>query len=124
MNYDTATDLEISLAIAGSLKLNESKYEIEKLIGDRLLHEVELGQINYCSDWGRMGPLIEEKGITLIKHIQGYEATVNWLYIDENNQYDTFCNNTTHTDDNWVTAHHTNPLRAAAICYLMIMEGK
>jgi len=77
--------------------------------------------IPYCDNASNSWPIIIENNISLIKLPDGYEAVVDWDYIDlgSHDRINDVC-----IGDNDVTCHgHKNPLRAAMIVFLL-MKGE
>ncbi len=68
------------------------------------------GNVNYCNSWSDMGPIIDREKICLEHHsytweasLAGYEQSLRRRFVEPQ--------------------MNDNPLRAAAIAYLMIKEG-
>ena len=68
-----------------------------------------------------MWPIIDSSGISLIKFDDGYAAICEWNYIDIGQPHEdceSFCSDNAHQSG------HKNPLRAAAIVYLLVKGDK
>lgn len=63
---------------------------------------------NFVGDWGQMGPIIEREGITLLPHM----AEDDWKASVFVSQEDIF--------KKYANVYNQSPLRAAAICFLML----
>ena len=107
MSYDEMSDFEINLAVAKKLGLVVSTeshgHNAVEARGDDGYHA--WFTIDYCNNWADIGPIIVDNRITIAPYqdeSQGWFATTDTSFF---------------VDD-------INPLRAAAICFLMMQESK
>lgn len=105
MNYQTATDAEINLAVAKKV-IGEvpADNEFDKFFDDIHIRSVESGDVDYCNNPADMMPVVFENriGLTFETYTNEWWATTN--------------------DFSGPRFKHINPLRAAAIVYLMMEE--
>jgi hypothetical protein len=97
---------------------NKSDRQIDYLVAEKHLsistdkdiqHMFQRGMLNYCNSWADMGPIITASKIDL-----------RWNQTNED-----LCQAGTLSGRNYSPySRHANPLRAAAIVYLMIGEEK
>lgn len=108
--WDDLSDLEISKNIGfivGSLPKGKTESFYEKKCPD------------YCNNPADMWPIIVENGISLVKLKNGYQAvSSNWNYMDITS-YD-YINDYNIGGDEVHQYGDKNPLRAAAIVFLMM----
>jgi hypothetical protein len=123
MSYENMSDFEINKAVAEKcgLKVTESQYpELQDdvlIINDKM--EIEFSSsVNYCNSWEDMGPIILDNDISVIRDMSTNDV---WLAIPKG-WFST--NGFESSIGNDLSCIHTNPLRAAAIVYLMIGEEK
>lgn len=109
MNYNEMSDFEIN-------KLVSYHYGYDFSLGSKVfVFDAEESTsssgmprlVDYCNSWNDMGPVIEEYGIQL-----NYNEHDKWFASSYFNQW-----------LNEPVTLNANPLRAAAICYLMMKES-
>lgn len=113
MSWDSVSDFEINKAVAKLQGLNNIQpYDVQGLVSyedvdyDTLKYYMET--VDYCNSWADMGPVISEHRIML----NPYCANEDWkaeIPVGKNGIATTYAR-----------CYDTNPLRAAAIVYLMM----
>lgn len=101
MNYNQMTDFEINSRVALLQGYDTNVRQHFREAGLATVKTTE-GMLNFCSSWTDAGPIIEKCMISL--EFVGMWRASNWEGVERE------------VDD--------NPLRAAMIVFLMIMEGK
>ncbi|MBY7923734.1 hypothetical protein [Vibrio fluvialis] len=107
INYETATDRELELALCKLLNVHnddESFFENENLINCRP---------NYCTDWNATMPMAVEHGVCLKSPIK---ANKMWLAIW--NEWGGIWT------PNELQVKSESPLRAIVICLIKVLEAK
>jgi hypothetical protein len=116
MNYENMSDFEINKAVAEKcgLKVPESQYpELQDdvlIINDKM--EIEFSSsVNYCNSWEDMGPIIASEKIAISYH----NSVDAWT-----------AGSCTKSKFSLVQQKiaYKNPLRAAAIVYLMMEDAE
>lgn len=102
MNYQTATDAEINKAVAAKLGLGAKSRDVDWIDGQYIMVETyQLDVPDYCNNPADMMPVVFEHGMS--------------MYFNK-------CSKTWDVSRDQSFCVHTNPLRAAAIVYLMLEE--
>lgn len=108
MNYDGMTDFEINLRVAEILGYDTTGVQHFGNAGLSLVRTTE-GFVDYCGNWKEAGPLILSEKLWLRElygtwQVRGFPKQPH-----------------SHNQVEWSDA---NPLRAVAIVFLMMQEGK
>lgn len=118
MDYTKASDFEINKAVAIK-QGHKCYYDDGTYTNGRMGSDVVvkgngiLGSINYIYSWERMGPIIADNGICLTSPLSARQK--NWAasWNSEGGRWS--CGD--------IVVGNKNPLRAAAIVYLMMGEA-
>ncbi len=117
MDYEKASDFEVNALLASHLYLEcnhahtvnenengEAEFWCANVIGDTC----HAGKFNYCNNWGDIGLLIEEYGVSLVCTASGgWDCHALSVFGDEER-----------------VTQHENPKRAAAICIIKLLEAE
>ncbi len=109
MNYSELSNFEINKLVAEYHGITTSEwYHTEEDGITTLMLPINSGYKNYCNSWAGMGPIIESEKIDL----SYMSNSKNWVA----SKFISF--------NKCLAPADKNPLRAAAICYLMMKESE
>jgi len=105
--YNDMTDFEINKLVAEKLGIPWGEVNLTPSHSQLFRHDTyPIRQFNPCNSWSDMGPIIEREKIGI--HV-GKVAPNMWFALSR---------------DEWFVENDKNPLRAAAIVYLMLKESE
>ena len=107
--YESMSDFEINKLVAEARGYKTSAQPVN-CVGVRCNNSVTK---SYCNSWADMGPIISEHKINL-NYEGGFRYEWETMHFKHLDNYDVECIG---------MIEHKNPLRAAAITFLIMMEG-